>query len=198
MSKSCASHEQVISKSWSSDEQVISKWWAHNEEVVSKSWARHEQVISKSSQSHQRFMFKLWENHAKVMIKSWKSHEKVMRKSWDSHDTVMRQSTPLLLLQTLQTSVLVSLSWMGADMTMACLSGKGHGKTLQSLSGTTCRALASVMVPEHWSEGDALGGPNVQGPGLNLLGFVDCLSDGIDIILPSQIPDSWSDSFSLL
>ena len=46
----------------------------------------------------------------------------------------MRQSTPLLQLQTLQTRLFLSvreilgIPLMGGHMTMACLSGKGHGK----------------------------------------------------------------------
>ena len=49
----------------------------------------------------------------------------------------MRQSTTLLQLQALQTCLFLSVQLdvtlqQGGHMTMACLSGKGHGKNMKS------------------------------------------------------------------
>ena len=78
------------------------------------------------------------------MRQLWDSHETVMRQSWDSHETIMRKSWESSLLYSscrpLQTCLFSSVQWdaewvaslMGGHKTMACLSGKGHGKNVQT------------------------------------------------------------------
>ena len=97
-----------------------------------QSWDSRETVLRQSWDSPETVMRQSWNSHETVMKQSWDSHETVMRQSWDSPETVY-YSTPVAGFADM--SVLVcsvrsqSVSHpTGGHMTMACHSGKGHGK----------------------------------------------------------------------
>ena len=96
MSKSWASHEQVMNKSWTSHEQVMNKSWTSDEQVMNKWWTSYWQVkttnlwLSHGLAMNQSRLL----NYEQAIKKSWRSHKQVMnkliKKSWKSHEHVMK------------------------------------------------------------------------------------------------------------
>ena len=69
------------------------------------------------------------------MTQSWDCYDTAMRQSWDS--LLLHSTTPAAVLAdlfVLVCSVRYPLMQQGGHKTMACLSGKGHGKKLVELA----------------------------------------------------------------
>ena len=134
MRKSWENHEKVIRKSWECYEKVKRKSWESQWTVMRISWEIHEKVARKLLESCQKVARMFPENCQKIARKFPKGCQKVARKSFDSHETVY-YSTPVADLA--DTFVLVCsvrglsvIFQQGGHMTMACLSGKSHGKKI--------------------------------------------------------------------
>ena len=101
------------------------------------SWDSHDTVMRQSWDIHETVMRQLRDSQETFMRQSWDNHKTVMRHSWDSHEEVF--FFILHQLQTLQTCLFLSVQWkwilgqsvtfqQGCYKTMACFSGKSHGK----------------------------------------------------------------------